>query len=54
VEYLAMIGFYGLPLDYLETFNDRVMAVTQAQVRDAFRRRVSLDRMVTVIVGREE
>jgi len=54
VEYLAMIGFYGLPLDYLETFNDRVMAVTQAQIRDAFRRRVSLDRMVTVIVGREE
>ena len=27
VEYLAMIGFYDLPLDYLETFNERVMAM---------------------------
>jgi len=51
VEYLAVIGFYGLPLDYLETFNDKVMAVTREQVRDAFRRRVHPDLMATVIVG---
>jgi zinc protease len=51
VEYLAMIGFYKLPLDYLETFNDRVEAVTRAQIRDAFQRRVPLDNMATVIVG---
>ena len=51
VEYAAMIGFYGLPLDYLERFNARVEAVTVAQIRDAFRRRVHPGRMVTVIVG---
>lgn len=51
-EYLAMIGFYGLPLDYLETFTERVAAVTPAAVRDAFTRRVELDKLVTVIVGR--
>jgi zinc protease len=51
VEYLAVIGFYGLPLDYLETFNDKVMAVTRDQIRDAFQRRVHPDRMETVIVG---
>ncbi|HYQ73145.1 MAG TPA: pitrilysin family protein, partial [Gammaproteobacteria bacterium] len=36
--YIVMIGFYGLPLDYLETFNDRVSAVTREQIMDAYRR----------------
>ncbi|MEQ8662890.1 MAG: pitrilysin family protein [Gammaproteobacteria bacterium] len=53
-DYIAMIGFYGLPLDYLETFPGKVAAVTPEQVREAFARRVSLDRLVTVIVGRSE
>lgn len=51
VEYLAMIGFYALPLDYLDTFNAKVEAVTREQVRDAFQRRVDPERMVTVVVG---
>lgn len=51
VEYLGMIGFYNLPLDYLNTFNDKVMGVTREQIMDAYRRRVHPDRMVTVIVG---
>lgn len=50
-EYLAMIGFYDLPLDYLSTFTDNIKAVTADQIRDAFRRRVHVDDMVTVIVG---
>ncbi len=49
---LAVIGFYGLPLDYLDTFNARVEAVTRADIRDAFQRRVDPARMVTVTVGR--
>ncbi|MAT64473.1 MAG: peptidase M16 [Gammaproteobacteria bacterium] len=53
LEYIAMIGFYGLPLDYLQRFNDRVSAVTGADVRDAFQRRVQPERMVTVIVGEQ-
>ncbi|MEK7322499.1 MAG: pitrilysin family protein [Pseudomonadota bacterium] len=51
VENLAMIGFYQLPLDYLDTFNKRIEAVTAAQIRDAFQRRIHPQRMVTVIVG---
>ena len=51
IQYLAVIGFYGLPLDYLETFNDKVMAVTPGQIRDAFQRRVHPHVMATVIVG---
>lgn len=51
VEYLAMMGFYALPLDYLDRFVERVNAVTREQIRDAFRRRVHPDRMVTIVVG---
>ncbi|MEJ2344118.1 MAG: insulinase family protein, partial [Gammaproteobacteria bacterium] len=51
VQYLAMLGFYGLPLDYLDRFTDRIGAVTAGQIRSAFRRRVDPKRMVTVIVG---
>jgi zinc protease len=54
IEYLAVIGFYDLPLDYLDTFTANVEAVTAEQIRDAFRRRVHPDRMVTVQVGRLE
>ncbi len=52
VEYLAVIGFYDLPLDYLDTFNDKVNAVTVTQIRDAFQRRVHPDQLVTVVLGR--
>ncbi|MFO1321217.1 MAG: pitrilysin family protein [Burkholderiales bacterium] len=50
-DYLAVIGFYHLPLDYLDQFVQRIEAVTADQVREAFRRRVHPDRMVTVVVG---
>jgi zinc protease len=51
VEYLSMIGFYDLPLDYLESFTSRVRAVNQQKIRDALQRRVHPERMLTVIVG---
>ncbi|MET0066477.1 MAG: pitrilysin family protein [Candidatus Thiodiazotropha sp.] len=51
VQYLAVIGFYDLPLDYLDTFVDRVRAVTREQIRDAFRRRLDPGHMVFVQVG---
>ena len=51
IGYIVMIGFYDLPLDYLETFNAKIEAVTAEQVRDAFRRRIHPDRLVTVLVG---
>ncbi|MDH5183418.1 MAG: insulinase family protein [Gammaproteobacteria bacterium] len=51
VEYAAMIGFYDLPLDYLDTFNQQVEAITVEQIRDAFQRRVNPQQMVSVIVG---
>jgi len=52
VEYLAVIGFYDLPLDYLDRFTSRVESVSREQIRDAFRRRVDPTRLATVQVGR--
>jgi zinc protease len=51
VDNLASIGFYKLPLDYLDTYNQRVEAVTAEQIRSAFQRRVHPEHMVTVMVG---
>ncbi len=51
VSYLAVIGFYDLPLDYLEVFPDRIRALTAEQVRDAFQRRVHPSRLAQVAVG---
>jgi zinc protease len=51
LDYLSMIGFYGLPLTYLDDFPARVEKVTVAQIHDAFRRRVDPDALATVIVG---
>jgi len=50
-DYTAMIGFYGLPLDYLDTFNANVDAISIKQIKDAFSRRVHPDKMVTILVG---
>ncbi|TBR12997.1 MAG: insulinase family protein [Rugosibacter sp.] len=49
--YLSTIGFYGLPLTYLDDFPARVNAVTIAQVRDAFARHVPREHLVTVVVA---
>ena len=53
LEYIAMIGFYNLPLDYLDTFSQRVEAVTLKDIQEAFQRRIAPDRMATVTVGGE-
>lgn len=53
LDFLGVIGFYDLPLTFLDDYPKAVARVTVADVRDAFRRRISLERMVTVVVGAE-
>lgn len=54
LDYLAVIGFYELPLDYLDQFTDHIAAVTLEQIRDAFSRRLDLSHMATVVVGAQD
>jgi zinc protease len=48
---LANIGWYRLPLDYLERWTQRVEGVTAEQIRAAFARHLQPERLVTVVVG---
>ncbi len=50
-QYLATIGFYRYPLDYLERFPAIIDAVTREQIHDAFRRRIDPAHMATIEVG---
>ncbi len=54
VEYLALIGYYKLPVDYLDKFNKRINSLSLHQVRDALRRRLQPDNMVTITVGQRQ
>ncbi|HTQ73892.1 MAG TPA: pitrilysin family protein [Burkholderiales bacterium] len=51
LEQLSVIAFYQLPLDWLDVYPKRVEAVTLAQIRDAFARRVPPEKLATVVVG---
>ncbi|WP_238136833.1 M16 family metallopeptidase [Variovorax sp. JS1663] len=48
---VANIAWNDLPLDYLETWTARMNAVTAADIKAAFARKLQPDRMVTVVVG---
>jgi zinc protease len=54
LEYLSVIGFYDLPLTYLDDFTHNIDKVTVAQIRDAFKRHIDPQAMATVIVGAPE
>lgn len=48
---LASIGFYSLPVDYLDTYIDRVNALNRKTVTDALQSVLGSENPVTVIVG---
>lgn len=48
---VATIGFYGLPLDWLDRYQERMSKVTAAEVKAAFARHVPLARLNTVLVA---
>ncbi len=49
--YLSLIGYYHLPLDYLDQFEKNVEKVGVADVKQAFKRRIDPEKMLTVVVG---
>ena len=52
--YLSLIGYYQLPLNYLETFTQNITDITQDQIRSAFARHLDTKKLVTIIVGGPE
>jgi len=51
LDYLSIIGFYDLPLTFLDDYTRNIERVSVAQVRDAFARHIDPQAMATVIVG---
>jgi zinc protease len=50
-NYVSMIGFYEMPLDYLDTFQQKVEEVSVTSIADAFKRRVKPALLQTITVG---
>ena len=53
-NYVSMIGFYQKPLDYLDTFQEKIESVTVASIKDAFKRRIDPKLLQTITVGSSE
>lgn len=53
-DYLTVIGFYRLPLTYLDDFVKNIERVTAADIKRAIAARVDPDKLVTVVVGAED
>lgn len=51
LDYLAVIGFYKLPINYLDEYNANIAKVTAAQIKEAFNRRLKPQDFVTIVVG---
>lgn len=47
-DYLVVIGFYKLPLDYLDTFVSKVQAVSREAIMQAFEKQIKPERMLTI------
>lgn len=51
VAQLGVIGFYDLPLSYMDDFQQALQQVTAEQVREAFRQHLHPDTLLTVSIG---
>ncbi|HEX5806868.1 MAG TPA: pitrilysin family protein [Macromonas sp.] len=51
LDNVAGLAWNGLPLNYLDTWQQQVQGVTREQVRRAFQRVLQPEKMVTVVVG---
>ncbi|WP_248795111.1 M16 family metallopeptidase [Pseudomonas sp. MWU13-2105] len=51
VGQLGLMGFYDLPLDYLENFVQQTQALTIEQIKSAMNKHLSVDKMIVVTAG---
>ena len=51
VGQLGLMGFYDLPLDYLENFVQQTQALSVEQIKSAMNKHLSVDKMIVVTAG---
>ncbi len=50
-QYLIQIGFYKLPIDYIDTYQANIAAVSLDEVKAAIKKHIQPDNMIKIIVG---
>jgi zinc protease len=48
---IASVAFFNRPLDYLDTFTQKVQAVTKDDIKRVFKARLDPNRLQTILVG---
>ncbi len=51
LNYLGLIGFYHLPLNYLDTYRQNIQQVTTDQIRQSFAQLINPDHLVEITLG---
>ncbi len=51
LDYLGLIGFYHLPIQYLETYREKISQVTMEQIKQAFETHIRLNQAAIITVG---
>ncbi len=54
IGYITMIGFYNLPVNYLEAFPKTILGLSKQDVLDAWQRHMDLNKMQSIMVGKPE
>lgn len=51
LDNIANIGYYQLPLNFLDTWTEQIRKVTAEEIQTAFQKTLSKDHLTTIIVG---
>ena len=54
LNYLSMINYYNLPLDYLSTFTSNISKVTKKDIMLAFKEEIDVSKLISLVVGNEK
>jgi zinc protease len=49
-----MINYYDLPINYLNTFTDKISKITKKDILRAFKEEIDVNNLITLVVGNEK
>jgi zinc protease len=54
LNYLSMINYYNLPIDYLNTFVKKISSISKKDIISALQKEIDINKMTTLVVGNEK
>ena len=54
LNYLSMINYYNLPIDYLNTFVKKISSISKKDIINALQNEIDINKMTTLVVGNEK